>query len=174
MDTAVQTTNTPAFAAGFTQMSLSGLAMESQITRKVIAAIPQDKSGYRPDPLAKSALELAWHIVTGEVGLLGGIADLKFSMEDRYSAVPATVAEILAWYDENGRRAIARVQAMTAEQLLTPVDFFGMLNLPVFNYLAIVSSHSIHHRGQLSTYLRPMGSKVPGIYGGSADEPFKG
>jgi uncharacterized damage-inducible protein DinB len=33
-------------------------------------------------------------------------------------------------------------------------------------------SHSIHHRGQLSAYLRPMGAKVPSIYGGSADEPF--
>jgi uncharacterized damage-inducible protein DinB len=174
MDTAVQAMNTPAFAAGFTQMSLSGLAMESQITRKVIAAVPQDKCGYRPDPKAKSALELAWHIATGEVGLLDSIADMKFAMENRYATVPATIAEILAWYDENSRRAMARVQAMAAEQLLTPVDFYGMLNLPVFNYLAIVNSHSIHHRGQLSTYLRPMGSKVPSIYGGSADEPFKG
>lgn len=174
MDTAVQAMNTPAFAAGVTQISLSGLAMESQITRKVIAAIPQDKSGYRPDPMAKSALELAWHIVTGEVGLLDGIADMKFSMEDRYAAVPATIAEILAWYDENSKRALARVQAMTPEQLLTPVDFFGVLNLPVFHYVRIVNNHTVHHRGQLSTYLRPMGSKVPSIYGGSADEPFKG
>jgi uncharacterized damage-inducible protein DinB len=35
-------------------------------------------------------------------------------------------------------------------------------------------NHGIHHRGQLMTYLRPMGSKVPSIYGGSADEPFQG
>jgi uncharacterized damage-inducible protein DinB len=39
-------------------------------------------------------------------------------------------------------------------------------------YVAFMSNHSIHHRGQLSTYLRPMGSKVPSIYGGSADEPI--
>jgi uncharacterized damage-inducible protein DinB len=40
-------------------------------------------------------------------------------------------------------------------------------------FLGLVSNHSIHHRGQLSSYLRPMGSKVPKIYGGSADEPFE-
>jgi uncharacterized damage-inducible protein DinB len=35
-----------------------------------------------------------------------------------------------------------------------------------------LNNHSIHHRGELATYLRPMGSKVPSIYGGSYDEPF--
>jgi len=44
--------------------------------------------------------------------------------------------------------------------------------MPAVNYLTFVEKHSIHHRGQLATYLRPMGSKVPDIYGGSADEPF--
>jgi uncharacterized damage-inducible protein DinB len=63
---------------------------------------------------------------------------------------------------------------MTAEQLLTPVPFFGVMSLPVFQYLIMVNNHSTHHRGQLSTYLRPMRSKVPSIYGGSADEPFTG
>jgi uncharacterized damage-inducible protein DinB len=40
-------------------------------------------------------------------------------------------------------------------------------------YLQFMLMHLSHHRGQLSTYLRPMGSKVPSIYGGSADEPFQ-
>jgi uncharacterized damage-inducible protein DinB len=43
----------------------------------------------------------------------------------------------------------------------------------VFTYLILVNNHSIHHRGQLATYLRPMGSMVPSIYGGSADEPWE-
>jgi uncharacterized damage-inducible protein DinB len=61
---------------------------------------------------------------------------------------------------------------MTAEQLATPVDFLGVFNLPAVFYLGFVNNHSIHHRGQLAAYLRPMGSKVPSIYGGSADEPM--
>jgi uncharacterized damage-inducible protein DinB len=49
---------------------------------------------------------------------------------------------------------------------------FGMFNLPAVMYLQFMLNHSIHHRGQLSAYLRPMGAKVPSIYGGSFDEPM--
>ena len=85
---------------------------------------------------------------------------------------PETSSEVVAWYDENVKRGIASVQAMTAEQLMTPVEFFGVFNLPAVLYLGFLNNHSIHHRGELATYLRPMGSKVPSIYGGSYDEPF--
>jgi uncharacterized damage-inducible protein DinB len=67
----------------------------------------------------------------------------------------------------------ARVAALSAEQLLTPVNFMGAFNFPAAFYLAFLNNHSIHHRGELATYLRPMGSKVPSIYGGSYDEPFQ-
>ena len=56
---------------------------------------------------------------------------------------------------------------------MTPVGFFGVFNLPAVFYLGFLNNHSIHHRGELATYLRPMGSKVPSIYGGSFDEPFR-
>jgi uncharacterized damage-inducible protein DinB len=85
---------------------------------------------------------------------------------------PQTVAEIVAWYDENMKRGIARVYALTAEQLMTTVDFLGAFNFPAVFYLGFLNNHSIHHRGELATYLRPMGSKVPSIYGGSYDEPL--
>jgi uncharacterized damage-inducible protein DinB len=52
------------------------------------------------------------------------------------------------------------------------VDFFGMMKQPTVAYLGIANNHGIHHRGQLAAYLRAMGSKVPSIYGGSADEPM--
>ena len=79
----------------------------------------------------------------------------------------------MSWYDQNVARATARVRALTPEQLLTPVDFLGAFNFPAVFYLAFLNNHSIHHRGALATYLRPMGAKVPSIYGGSADEPFQ-
>ena len=49
-----------------------------------------------------------------------------------------------------------------------------MFNFPAVAYLNFMLSHTIHHRGQLAAWLRPMGGKVPSIYGGSADEPFEG
>lgn len=164
--------NSPEFAFTFTQMIAQGMAQEMKTTRKVLAAIPEGQKEFRPDPKARTAFELAWHIASGDVQFLEDIADRKFKMEPRFPDAPKTMAELLTWYDSNFPRALARVQAMKPQELATPVDFYGVMNLPVFNYLAFANNHSIHHRGQLATYLRPMGSKVPQIYGGSADEPW--
>jgi uncharacterized damage-inducible protein DinB len=162
---------TPEFAAGMCAMMLDGIAREVEITKRVIGAVPDAKSEYRPDPNARTAKELAWHIANTDVQFLDGIADLQFKMESPEHK-PQTSAEVVAWYDENMKRGIERVQAMTAEQLVTPVEFFGVFNLPAVAYLGFLNNHSIHHRGELATYLRPMGAKVPSIYGGSYDEPF--
>jgi uncharacterized damage-inducible protein DinB len=164
----------PEFAAGLRDMTLQGLLRELETTKKVIAAIPDDKRDYRPDPKARTAWELAWHLAASDVQMTDEIADQKFTMEPRFKDEPKNVADLVSWYDSNFRRAIARVQAMTPEQLCTPVDFYGVFNLPDVFYLGFVNNHSIHHRGALATYLRPMGAKVPGMYGGSADEPWGG
>jgi len=162
---------TPEFAAGLRALMLDGIAREAEITKRVIGAVPDAKSEYRPDPNARTAKELAWHIANTDVQFLDGIADLQFKMESPEHK-PETSAEVVAWYDENMKRGIERVQALTAEQLTTPVEFFGVFNLPAVAYLGFLNNHSIHHRGELATYLRPMGAKVPSIYGGSYDEPF--
>jgi uncharacterized damage-inducible protein DinB len=49
------------------------------------------------------------------------------------------------------------------------IDLFGLIQAPGVDFLAMAIKHSVHHRGQPSTYWRPMGGKVPGIYGPSAD-----
>jgi len=162
---------TPEFVLGYRAMMLDGLNREAEITKRVIAAVPDVKSDYKPDPHARTAKELAWHLANTDIQFLDGIADLNFSMQTPENK-PQTSAEVVAWYDENIRRAADRVAAMTPEQLLTPVEFFGVFNLPAVLYLGFLNNHSIHHRGELVTYLRPMGSKVPSIYGGSYDEPF--
>ncbi len=162
---------TPEFVLGYRALMLDGLKREAETTRKVIAAIPDAKSDYRPDPAARTAKELAWHLANTDVQFIDGIAALNFKMENP-AHKPETSAEVAAWYDENMKRGIASVEAMTAEQLLTPIVFFGVFNLPSIFYLGFLNNHSIHHRGELATYLRPMGSKVPSIYGGSYDEPM--
>ena len=69
--------------------------------------------------------------------------------------------------------AMARLAGASLESLAAPVSFFGMMEWPALGYLNFSMLHTAHHRGQLSSYLRPMGGKVPAIYGGSADEPLK-
>ena len=165
---------TPDFALGYRAMMLDGLAREVETTKKVLAAVPDDKKDYRPDPHARTAWELAWHLANTDVQFMEGIADLKFNMVARSELEkPKTVAQLVEWYDKNMKRCADRIRALSAEQLLTSVDFMGAFKLPVAFYLGFLNNHSIHHRGELATYLRPMGSKVPSIYGGSYDEPFQ-
>jgi len=162
---------TPEFALGYRAMMLDGVLREAEVTKRVIAAVPDTKSDYKPDPHARTAKELAWHLANSDIQFLDGIADVKFNMETPEHK-PQTSAEVAEWYDANIKRGVARVAAMTPEQLLTPINFFNVFSLPAVLYLGFLNNHSIHHRGELVTYLRPMGSKVPSIYGGSYDEPF--
>jgi len=165
---------TPEFAMGLCQMMLDGVTREMETTKKVIAAIPDAKSNYRPDPNGRTAWELAWHLANTDVQFLDGIAELKFSMETPEDAAkPKTVAELVDWYDRNFKRAAQRVRGLSPEQLCTTIYLYGVFNLPAVAYIGFLNNHSIHHRGALATYLRPMGSKVPSIYGGSYDEPFQ-
>lgn len=162
---------TPDFVLAYRSMMADGFGQEVELTKKVLAAIPEEKRDYRPDPHARTAWELAWHIANSDRQFLNGIADQKFEMGTPATDKPKTIAELVDWYDRNTKRGLERIRAMSAEQLLTPTQFFTF-NFPAAFYLAFLNNHSIHHRGELATYLRPMGSKVPSIYGGSYDEPM--
>ncbi|MBI4876332.1 MAG: DinB family protein [Acidobacteria bacterium] len=155
-------------------MAMAEYDSEVPVTRKVIAAVPAGQEGYAPDPRSMNALKLAWHIVASEIWFLNSIADGEFVPEEG-AGVPAEVksaADVVAWYDTYRDGALARLKAMSGAELAEPIDFFGLLNLPGAAYLSFNLRHVVHHRGQLSAYLRPMGGKVPSIYGGSADEPM--
>lgn len=171
MDTASQPAMTPEFAIALRDFLLASVENEFTTTKKVVAAVPA--GDYRHDPKSKTAAEIAKHIVEVEVQFLNEIAELKFNMESSFKNIPTDIAGLVKWYETEFPKAVQRVRQMTGEQLVTPVDFYGMMKLPAVSYLTFVEKHGIHHRGQLATYLRPMGGKVPSIYGGSADEPFE-
>ena len=156
------------------QILLPQIEQEWTITRKVLAAVPETNPDYRPDPKARTALEIAWHIVSSEIWFLEGLIHGEFKMEE--AEQPDTVKKVsdaITWYESKAPGVLASLRALPAEKLAAPIDFFGVLNLPAVSYLSFLVSHTVHHRGQLSVYLRPMGGIVPSIYGGSADEPFE-
>lgn len=172
MPTNAEPSLTLEFAAAIRETLLSWAFRELETTRKVLSAIPDARIDYRPDPAARTAWELAWHLVSMDIHFLDGIADFKLNLDvPKEKNEPQSVAELVAWYDTNFKRAAERIRALTPEQLLTPIDFLGAFQLPAVTYLAFFNNHRVHHRGQLSTYLRPMGSKCPAIYGASFDEP---
>ena len=113
-----------------------------------------------------------WHIVQSEAWFASGLVAGEFSQEGEGTA-PATVAEIIAFYEAKVPPLTEKVKSLTGQQLAKPMNFFGVMNLPAVEYLPFWSNHAIHHRGQLSTYLRALNAHVPDIYGGSADEPFQ-
>mgnify|MGYP005813641709 CR=1 FL=1 len=152
------------------ELYLPNLQNEARITRGVIGAIPAGRGGYRPDAISKSAIDLAWHIVATEMRFLEAVAAGQFDLAPRPR--PDSLSEaggLLAWYAENLGPRLETLQNAAPEQLAKIVDFRGVLQLPAVMYLNFVLHHTVHHRGQLSMYLRPMGAKVPAIYGESYD-----
>jgi uncharacterized damage-inducible protein DinB len=157
-------------ATFISRLTLPTLKNEHQITMRVIEAIPPGKGNYRPDDVGRSALDLAWHIVAAENHFLDGVATGAF--HDGRGARPDGMrdsADIAAWYAETFASNAERLKQLPGEDLLRTLDYRGVFQLPAFAYLTFAVNHSIHHRGQLSTYLRPMGAKVPSIYGESYD-----
>jgi uncharacterized damage-inducible protein DinB len=144
---------------------------EAKTTAKVLAAVPNQNHDYRPDPKSKTAMELAQHIAVTDVWFLDSVVKGAFSKEQPGGA-PAGAVELAAWYDKEITDRLTKIATLSGEDLAKPIQFY-IFNLPAVMYLSFMSNHSIHHRGQLSTYLRAMGGKCPAIYGGSADEPFE-
>src|SRR5262245_29310195 len=149
---------------------IPNLKAEHPITRRVVEAVPADKADYRPDGIVKSAIDLAWHIVIAEHRFLSAVVNgaFDFTNSGRPEGVK-TPADIGAWYADTFARDVQQLQALGGDQLVKLIDFRGIFNLPAVAYIQIGLNHSVHHRGQLSMYLRPMGAKVPPIYGESYD-----
>jgi uncharacterized damage-inducible protein DinB len=145
---------------------------EATATRKVISRIPQGQSDYKPEPKSRTAREIAWLIVMEELVLTEGLE--KGTIEWREVPTPATVEEILSTYDRNHddltRRLSALGQSVWEKEVRFVYGDYEISRGTGYHFAWEFLFDSVHHRGQLSTYLRPMGSTVPSIYGPSADE----
>jgi len=143
---------------------------EHRTTRSVIESIPDSNRDYRPDPYSKTALELAWHIAAAEHRFYAGIVSGAFDFSPIHRADDVqTGPQIGQWFGESFAKTSAQLAALSGEQLTRILDFRGLFQMPAITYLNFSLNHSVHHRGQLSTYLRAMGGRVPAIYGESYD-----
>ncbi len=145
---------------------------EAPATRKVLSRIPEDRSDFRPDPKARTARELAWFMVHETLSLGEGLEKGSFNWVDK--PAPATMKEILDAYDRQADEVTKKMRRLQTSQWEAQVPFLyeGKEIMKSTGYESAWGFlfDLIHHRGQLSTYLRPMGSTVPQIYGPSADE----
>jgi uncharacterized damage-inducible protein DinB len=151
-------------------VGLPALKAEHPVTERVIAAIPPEKVDYRPDDIVKSAIDLAWHIVSAENRFLDAVINGTFDLSPAPRPDTVRTADAVnQWYAERFEKNLERLAALTGEQLTKSVDFRGLFRFPAVIYVQLALNHSIHHRGQLTMYLRPIGAKVPSIYGESYD-----
>ena len=153
--------------------------MESEVptTCKVLSAVKTGNGDYKPDAKSRSARELAAHMAISDNWFLQSIIDGKFEFNpqaaEKAESQFKSADEIVAFYQRTLPEKLKTLRALPGDTLAREVDFFGFMKMPAVSYLGLANNHSIHHRGQLAAYLRPMGSKVPAIYGGSADEPMQ-
>jgi uncharacterized damage-inducible protein DinB len=151
------------------------IEQEAPATRKTITAVPNGNRDYKPDPKSRTAWELATHLAMSDIWFADSILGGAFV----WTGEPSTPAEmtdpksVAAWHETQLNDRLAKLRAMTPEQMLKAVEFFGT-KAPAVVWLTMMNNHSVHHRGQLAAYLRAAGSKVPAIYGMSADENLMG
>jgi uncharacterized damage-inducible protein DinB len=140
---------------------------EAETTRNVLARIPEG-SDYRPDPKSRTAQEIAWQIVCEERMIIEALENGRAEWSP--PPVPDTMAEVVAAYDEQKATMPERWSSLSGERWEGDLDFFGTAR-PASSMAWSFLFDIVHHRGQITTYLRAMGSTVPQIYGPSADEP---
>ena len=166
---------TPEQATFLAEFFAKILDQEGPTTTKVLKAVPDAKRDYRPDDKSRTAWELAKHLATGDIWFLDSICDGAFVFdpdgEKKMTAGFQTIDDVVVFYKREFPKRVARLRATSGAQLATEVDFFGLMKQPAITFIGFANNHGIHHRGQLAAYLRAMGSKVPAMYGGSADEP---
>lgn len=139
----------------------------------VLKAIPKGRLDYRPDPKARTAVEIAWLLATEEAALVT-LLDTGV-VEWKETKPPARVEDIVAAFEKSAAAANAKLDTLD-EAGWEKKGRFLMGEAPAWEdsvgeFVWGFLLDAIHHRGQLSTYLRPMGGKVPSIYGPSADDP---
>jgi uncharacterized damage-inducible protein DinB len=141
---------------------------------KVLKAVPADRLDYRPDPRSRSAAELVWLQVLEkrcwfellETGMINW----------KVTAPPNDLASMISTYERAHDELLPHVEKLDDDtwdrrstQFLIDGRVFIETTLGHMFWIGLFDA--IHHRGQLSVYLRPMGGKVPSIYGPSADDP---
>jgi uncharacterized damage-inducible protein DinB len=150
---------------------------EHAATVKVLAAVKDDNRQYKPDEKSRTAWQLATHLATSDIWFLDSIINGKFDFnpeaEKQAEGQFKSVSEVVEFYKKEYPARLDALRKLSPDQMTRTVDFFGMMKMPAVAFLGIANNHGIHHRGQLAAYLRPHGSKVPAIYGGSADEPMR-
>jgi uncharacterized damage-inducible protein DinB len=175
-------TTSPAFAAARSQSAanmkqqfVDVFKKENSVTRRVMTALPEGQSEFRPHPSSKTAREVASIFSLGNGGIAAALTN-NWQWPPQRPPTPATYADVVAAFDATSQAVEQALANTPNSRLFETVPFFTgpkqMADVRVIDILWFMLLDSIHHRGQLSVYVRMTGGKVPSIYGPSGDEPW--
>ncbi len=149
---------------------------EMTVTRRLLERVPEERFGWKPHQKSMSLVELAQHVAT--IPMWGAVT-LTLSEFDLGGQPPLPAAttrkELLDGFDQRVKDARAALAGKSAAEMMEPWalkrDGHTIFSMPkVSVWRSFVMSHLVHHRGQLSVYLRLNDVPVPSMYGPSADE----
>lgn len=151
---------------------------ESKLTRRVLEAIPADRLDYRPHEKSMSLGQLAFHVAGSPGPVLAMLEGESFALEDMDFSfpLPGSKEEILETLEAGVEKVIAALEAW-GEEGLAETWYFTREGKPLNEapravlVRMILFSHLIHHRGQLTIYLRLLDVPVPSVYGPTSDVP---
>jgi uncharacterized damage-inducible protein DinB len=164
--------------ASYAEWFLKEFDWEMEKTRKMLEAVPDFDPEWKPDPKSMSVGRLAGHVAEIPGWIVMTATKDSFDLAADYTPTKLEKggrAELLAAFEKNVADAKATMEGRTDEYLAQNWQLkFGahtVADLPRTTILTdMCKNHLIHHRGQLSVYVRLLGGKVPGIYGPSADD----
>ena len=151
---------------------------EMATTRRVLERVPEDKFSWKPHDKSFSMGDLASHVVNTVKWTIDTMDRTEFDLAgvkpEELNRAAKTRAELLAWFDANvppARRVLERPDADYAVPWTLKQGDRVYFTMPRYNCVrSFVLNHIVHHRAQLSVYLRLNNVPVPGAYGPSADE----
>jgi len=159
------------------QRFLRACEQNHSLTFKVLNAYPVDKADFRPHPRSSSALQLLWTFILEDQFMARALRREKV-LGGGFPPMPQTWAEGMDAFAKGFDEVVSALRDPDNSDLSGTVTYWvrplqtGEVPLTVF--LTYLLEDHIHHRGQLSVYLRMVGGKVPSIYGPSADEEWFG
>jgi len=149
--------------------------MECAITLKILKAYPAAKADFKPHEKSRTAKDLAWTFVL-EQHVIEDALKGQVDFSRAQNPAPATFDEVVRTYERKCQETADRVKAAPEGAFDKTVEFpvgpGKLAPVKVGQAAWMMLMDSIHHRGQLSVYLRMVGAKVPSIYGPTADEPW--
>ncbi len=153
-------------------------AREHERTMRVLRAYPDDQSDFKPHPRSRSAREVAWPLALGQERLMLKALTTGFDWSkppDPPPSLPARISEIADAVELSYGNAAEALKSAGDAKLEGSVRFFvapkTLGDYPTTEFLWYLLFDHVHHRGQLSVYLRMVG-KVPSIYGPSGYQPW--